>query len=80
MEKLVQVITNYLYQKALITSSEIIADLSNTQRQTQKGRQNGETKKYAPNERTERSPVEEYNEMEATKIPDETFKNNGYPS
>ena len=48
---------------------EVITNLPNTQRQ------NGGTKKYAPNERTREFPrKKESNEMEATKIPDAEFK------
>ena len=55
------------------TSLGVMADLPNTQRQTQKGKQNGQTKKSAPNERTRKIP-KELNEMEATKIPDADLK------
>lgn len=40
------------YKKALIASLGVIADQLNTQRQTQTGRQNEETKKCVPNKRT----------------------------
>ena len=46
------------------------AALSNTQKQTQRGCQIEETKKYGPNERTEK----ELNEMEITNLSDAEFK------
>ena len=54
-----------------------LTDLPNTQRQTQKVTQEGETKKHAPNEATFKmflTPEKELNKMEATKIPDAEFK------
>ena len=44
--------TRHLHQKDLITSVRFRADLPKNHSQTQKGRQNRKTKKYAPNERT----------------------------
>lgn len=58
----------HLHHKAIITSLGVITDLSNTQRQTQKCRQNEETNKYATNERTNKIP-RKINKLEATKIP-----------
>ena len=46
------------------------AGLFNTQKQTQRGCQIEETKKYGPNERTEK----ELNEMEITNLSDAEFK------
>lgn len=42
--------------------------------QTQKGRQNKKTKKYAPGERTREIPIKELNETEGTKVSDSDFK------
>ena len=44
-------LTGHLLCMAIILRLGDIADPPNTQKQTQRGRQNGETKKYAPNER-----------------------------
>ena len=50
------------------------ATLPNTQKQTQGGCQNKETKKYGPNERMIRTPEKELNEMEISNLSDAEFK------
>ena len=44
--------TRHLHHKAIKTSLGVIADLPDTQRQAQRGRQNGKMRKYAPNKIT----------------------------
>ena len=44
--------TGHLLHKAILPRLGDIEELPNTQKQTQRGSQNGETRKHAPNERT----------------------------
>ena len=56
--------------EATLLRQGVKAGLFNTQKQTQRGCQIEETKKYGPNERTEK----ELNEMEITNLSDAEFK------
>ena len=50
------------------------ADLPNTEKQTQSGSQNGETKNMSQMKDPEKSPEKELNKMEARILPDTEFK------
>ena len=52
----------------------VIAALPNTQKQTQGGFQNKETKKHGPNERTDQTPEKELNKMAGSNLSDAEFK------
>ena len=47
--------TGHLLYYAMLTREGVIAALPNTQKQTQGGCQNEETRKYGPNERTDQN-------------------------
>ena len=64
----------HLLHKATIPSLAEIAALSNTEKQTQRGCQNEETRKHGPNERTEQNARKELNKMEASSLLDVEFK------
>ena len=52
----------------------VIAALPNTQKQTQGGCQNEETKKHAQMKEQIKTPEKELNEMEMSNLPDTEFK------
>ena len=62
--------TSNLLHKATLQRLRGIEDLPRTQKQMQRGSQNGETKKYTPSEEQEKSPEKEINEMEANNFSD----------
>ena len=65
--------TGHLLHKATLPKLGVIADLPNTQKQTQRGSKNGETDRPQMKEQ-ENSPKEELNEMEASNLSNSEFK------
>ena len=58
----------------MLPRHRVKAALSNTQKQTQGGCQNEETKKYSPNERIDQNSRKKLNKMEISNLSDEEFK------
>ena len=69
--------TGRILHKTFLPRLRDIEDQQNIQKQTQRGGQNQEKKKCAPNERTgeiSRKTNKQLNEMEASNLPDIKFK------
>nr|KAF6438015.1 hypothetical protein HJG59_008711 [Molossus molossus] len=71
---LLQVFPKFFQTSSIWSQLAPYLSLSNTQKQTQGGSQNEETKKQVPNERTEQTPTKELSEMEISNLTDAEFK------
>ena len=66
--------TEHLLHLSMLPIQGVVAALPNTEKQTQGGCQNEETKKYGPNKRTKQNSKKELNKMGISNLSDAEFK------